>query len=68
MVRAAVLAMGLLTCGCAVANDPDRVVFGATLAPLCIFNCVITVTYAPGVERLAKSEGGDRRPRLGGEP
>ena len=43
-----VLPLFLFLSGCATGPEPFR----AWLAPFCLFNCVVSVIYAPGVEAL----------------
>jgi hypothetical protein len=50
-MRSATLALLMLS-GCASAQDVHGARFDAILAPFCVFNCVNSVTYAPGLERL----------------
>lgn len=61
MRRAAamILVLGLVA-GCAI--DDRRAGLAAWLAPICVFNCVVSVTYAPGVERLATEIQNDATP------
>ena len=40
----------LFLSGCASVDEADHM--RAWIAPFCIFNCVVGVTYAPGIERL----------------
>lgn len=41
---ARLMALLILLSGCTVAEDRDM---GAVLAPLCFFNCVVSVHYGP---------------------
>lgn len=54
-----ILVLGLVA-GCAI--DDRRAGLAAWLAPICVFNCVVSVTYAPGVERLATEIQNDATP------
>lgn len=60
MIRASALAIACMLAGCTV--DSDAHGLAAWLAPICVFNCVVSVTYAPGVERLATEIDQDTTP------